>query len=253
MAKKSVKSDRQAVIDEIRKKQKGADRRRGFAIVGVCGLVAVVILGLAIYPIIKRNLDLREFNGLKLDEIGADASVCQKVEKKSANGQGEHVDETQQVTYDAAPPAFGQHWNVAGLAPATFERKFYTAADRPELESLVHNLEHGYTILWYDETVADDNDMLNTIEGLADKFSSDDENFRLKFIAAPWTSEDEDESGKFPEGQHIALTHWSANGEISDTSKHEGVWQYCSEPSGAALKTFMDDYPYTDSPEPDAM
>lgn len=250
MAKKSAKSDRQAVIDEIRRKQKGADRRRGFAIVGVCALVALIILGLAIYPIIKRNLDLREFNSLKLEEIGAEASVCGKVDKKSANGQGEHVDETQQVTYEDAPPAFGQHWNVAGLAPATFERKFYTANDRPELESLVHNLEHGYTILWYDETAAEDDDMLNTIEGIADKFTADDENFRLKFIAAPWTSED----GKdFPEGQHIALTHWSANGDISDTSKHEGVWQYCSEPSGAAIKSFMDDFPYTDSPEPDAL
>jgi hypothetical protein len=250
VAKKSAKSDRQAVIDEIRRKQKGADRRRGFAIVGVCALVALVILGLAIYPIVKRNLDLREFNSLKLEEIGAKASVCGKVETKSANGQGEHVDETQQVTYEDAPPAFGQHWNVAGLAPATFERKFYTATDRPELESLVHNLEHGYTILWYDETAAEDDDMLNTIEGIADKFAADDENFRLKFIAAPWTSED----GKdFPEGQHIALTHWSAGGDISDTSKHEGVWQYCSEPSGAAIKSFMDDFPYTDSPEPDAM
>ncbi len=250
MAKKSVKSDRQAVIDEIRKKQKGADRRRGFAIIGVCGLIAVIILGLAIYPIIKRNLDLREFNDLNLQEIGAKASVCQDVTKRPADGSAEHVDENQQIDDPDAPPAFGSHWNVAGLAPATFERKFYTAGDRPELESLVHNLEHGYTILWYDETVAEDDDMLNTIEGIADKFTSDDENFRLKFIAAAWTSED----GKdFPEGQHIAFSHWSAggNGE-TDPTKQEGVWQYCSEPSGAAVKTFMDDFPYTDSPEPDA-
>jgi len=254
VAKKSAKSDRQAVIDEIRKKQKGADRRRGFAIIGVCGLIAAVILVLAIYPIIKRNRDLAEFNGLKLDEIGAKASACEKVTTKPANGSSDHVDESQQVDYPDAPPAFGQHWNVAGLAPATFERKFYTSNDRPELESLVHNLEHGYTILWYDETAADDGDMMNTIEGIADKFASDDENFRLKFIAAPWTSDDESESGAFPKGQHIAFSHWSAggNGE-TDTSKQEGVWQYCSEPSGAALKTFMDDYPYTDSPEPDAM
>jgi hypothetical protein len=251
VAKKSVKSDRQAVIEEIRKKQKGADRRRGFAIIGVCSLIAVVILGLAIYPIIKRNLDLREFNNLNVEEIGAKASACQEITKQPANGSADHVPETQQVDYPEAPPAFGSHWNVAGLAPATFERKFYTANDRPELESLVHNLEHGYTILWYDETAADDADMLNTIEGIADKFTADDENFRLKFIAAPWTSDD---GADFPDGQHIALTHWSAggNGE-TDTSKQEGVWQYCSEPSGAALKAFMDDYPYTDSPEPGAM
>ena len=55
MAKKSAKSDRQAVIEEIRKKQKGAERRRGFAILGVCVLIALIILVLAVYPIIKRN------------------------------------------------------------------------------------------------------------------------------------------------------------------------------------------------------
>lgn len=251
MAKKSVKTDRQAVIDEIRKKQKGADRRRGFAIIGVCVLIAAVILVLAIYPIIKRNRDLAEFNGLKLDEIGAQASVCGEVTTKPSEGNADHVDESQQVEYTDAPPVFGAHWNVAGLAPATFQRKFYTSNDRPEIEALVHNLEHGYTILWYDETAAADDDMLNTIEGIADKFTEDDENFRLKFIAAPWTSEDGED---FPEGQHIALTHWSAggNGE-TDPSKQQGVWQYCSEPSGAALKSFMDKYPYTDSPEPGAM
>ena len=173
----------------------------------------------------------------------------QQVTKKSAEGSGDHVDETQQVEYPDAPPAFGSHWNVAGLAPATFERKFYTSNDRPELESLVHNLEHGYTILWYDQTAADDDDMLNTIEGIADKFRSDADNFRFKFIAAPWTSDDGE---AFPEGQHVALTHWSAGGDgETDTSKQEGIWQYCSEPSGAALEQYMLDYPYTDSPEPD--
>jgi len=252
VAKKSVKSDRQAVIDEIRKKQKSADKRRGFAIVGVCALIAIVILGLAIYPIIKRNRDLAEFNGLKLNEIGAKASVCQKVEEKPANGSSDHVPYPQEVVYTEAPPAFGSHWNEPGVAPAAFTRKFYTSNDRPELEALVHNLEHGYTILWYDETIADDDELLNEVEGIAEKFRGSSDNFRFKFIAAPWTSEDED-GAKFPEGQHIAFTHWSAggNGE-TDTSKQQGVWQYCSAPSGAALDTFMTDYPYTDSPEPDA-
>ena len=251
MAKKSEKSDRQAVIEEIRKKQKGADRRRGFAIVGVCGLIAVVILGLAIYPIIKRNLELREFNGLNIEEIGAAASVCQDVTKKPATGSSDHVDLPGPGRLRRRPARLRPALERAGRRARGVRRGSSTPSnDRPELEALVHNLEHGYTILWYDETAADDGDMINTIEGIADKFTSDDENFRLKFIAAPWTSEDGED---FPDGQHIAFSHWSAggNGE-TDTSKQEGVWQYCSEPSGAALKTFMDDYPYTDSPEPDA-
>ena len=55
MAKKSPKSDRQAVIDEIRKKQKGADKRRGFAIVGVCALVAVCAHNTALFVARARS------------------------------------------------------------------------------------------------------------------------------------------------------------------------------------------------------
>ena len=80
----------------------------------------------------------------------------------------------------------------------------------------MHNLEHGYTILWYDESIADDGDELTVIDGIADKFRSDSDNLRFKFIAAPWTSEDEKESGKFPDGMHVAFSHWSAGGSRRD-------------------------------------
>ena len=254
MAKKSSKSDRQAVIDEIRKKQKGAEKRRGYAIVGVCSLVALLIVVAAAYRPVRNWWDLRQFKDINLASIGAPASVCDKVTTKPATGSSEHVPTQSQVTYDTAPPAFGAHWNEQGVAPAPFNRKFYTEKDRPELESLVHNLEHGYTILWYDESIADDPGELNVIDGIADKFRSDSNNLRYKFIAAPWTSADEKESGKFPDGMHVAFSHWSIGGSgESDTSKQVGVFQYCSAPSGEALKDFMLDYPYTDSPEPQVM
>lgn len=250
MAKKPAKSDRQAVIEEIRRKQKGAERRRGFAILGVCLTIALVIILAAAYRPVKNWWDLRKFEDLQLAEIGAPASACEDVVTEKADGNAEHVDQGVQVEYDDAPPAFGSHWNVQGIAPAPFERKFYTTSDRPELEALVHNLEHGYTILWYDETAADDGDMMSVVEGLADKFRSDPDNLRSKFIAAPWTSED----GKdFPGDARIAFSHWSAGGSgETDASKQVGAWQYCSEPSGEALEDFMLEYPYTDSPEPTA-
>ena len=187
MAKKSSKSDRQAVIDEIRKKQKGAEKRRGYAIVGVCSLVALLIVVAAAYRPVKNWWDLRKFQDIDLASIGAPASVCGEITTKPATGNNDHVPTNSQVTYESAPPAFGAHWNEQGVAPAPFNRKYYTENDRPELESLVHNLEHGYTILWYDESIADDADELNLINGIADKFRSDDDNLRLKFIAAPWT------------------------------------------------------------------
>ena len=44
---KTAKTDRQAKIDQIRNKQKGAERRRGFVIVGVCVVIALLIVGSA--------------------------------------------------------------------------------------------------------------------------------------------------------------------------------------------------------------
>lgn len=254
MAKKPAKSSRQAVIDDLRRKQKGGERRRGFAIVGVCVLVAALIVAAAAYRPVKNWWDLRQYEDLALADIGAPASSCQEPETIKADGNQDHVPTGTQVKYDHAPPAFGAHWNEANVAPAPFNRKFYTSKDRPELESLVHNLEHGYTILWYDETAADDGDTMSEIEALSDKFRASDDNFRFKFIAAPWTSDDEKESGAFPEGEHIAMTHWSAGGSgETDVAKQVGVFQYCSEPSGAALEKLMREYPYTDSPEPNAL
>jgi len=252
VAKKSSKSDRQAVIDEIRRKQKGAERRRGFAIVGVCAVVALLIVAAAAYRPVKNWWDLRKFKDIELASIGVPASSCGEVEEKKADGNQQHEQTGTQITYTTAPPAYGPHWNEANVAPAPFNRKFYTEDDRPELEALVHNLEHGYTILWYDRTIADDAEQMNVIDGIADKFRVDDANFRLKFIAAPWTAQDEKESGKFPDGKHIALTHWSNSGGKND-DEQVGVFQYCEKPSGEAIESFMLDYPYTDSPEPNAM
>jgi uncharacterized protein DUF3105 len=253
VAKKPAKSDRQAVIDQIRKKQKGDERRRGLVIVGVCLVIALGIIAATVIPILKDKVEAQKYADKSLSDIGSPASSCQKPTTKKATGNQQHVPTGQPVDYPDAPPAFGKHWNQQGVAPAPFARKLYTADDRPALESLVHNLEHGYTILWYDSTVADDSDAMDELSAIADKFQSTDDNMRDKFIAAPWTSEDEN-GKKFPSGEHVAITHWSAGGSgNSDPSKQVGVWQYCSSVSGAALDSFMQQYPYTDSPEPKAM
>jgi hypothetical protein len=240
---KPAKTDRQAVIEQIRSKQKGAEKRRGLAIVGVCVVIALLIIGAAAYQPLKQWWELRQFEKVDLSGIGAPASACDDVITKKATGNQDHVPTGTPVTYKDAPPAFGPHWNEAGVAPAPMDRKLYTD-DRPEVESLVHNLEHGYTILWYDDTVADDGDQMLELRGISDKLAGTS-NFRTKFIAAPWTSDDGE---AFPDGQHVALTHWTSEGD-----KQEGVWQYCSATSGEALQQFMLDYPYTDSPEPGAM
>ena len=81
MAKSSrtEKTERQAKVDKMLAQQKSAERSRGYKIVGVCVVVALLIIGAAAYRPIKDWWDLRSFNDIDLTEIGAPASVCEKV------------------------------------------------------------------------------------------------------------------------------------------------------------------------------
>ena len=242
-ANKSNKDrDRRAVVEQMRRDQKKAERRRTIVVVSACVVVALVIVGLAAIPLLKQNsLTSGELAGIGASEK---AAACSPIQTKKANGNQQHKPQGTPISYDDAPPAFGPHWP----SPAPFERKFYTADDRPDVEFLVHNLEHGYSLLWYDDTIAKSSDQLAVVKAIAKKY----EGTKLtdKFIALPWTAKD----GKaFPQGTHIALTHWSAGGDPTDVSKQQGIWQYCGKPSGAVVEKFMKDYPYSDSPEPQAM
>lgn len=244
---KSGKQNRREVVDQIRKQQKRADQRQGRVIIGACVFVALLIVGLAAYQPIKQWWDLRQYEDVQLAAVGAPASACQEIETRPADGSSEHVDPGTEIDYEYAPPAFGRH----EVYPDAMGRKLYSEADRPRVEMLVHNLEHGYTILWYDETIAEDAQQMEELRAIADKLAGTD-NMRLKFKAVPWTDEDGE---AFPDGQHVAFTHWSKGGkevDISETEKQVGVWQYCSEVSGEALDEFMLKYPYLDSPEPGA-
>jgi len=246
---KTVKSDRQAKIDQIRKQQKGADARRNVAIIGTCAVIALLIVGAAAYQPLKSWWDLRAYDDAERADIGAPASVCQDPITKPAEA-GDHIDRSQQATYEDAPPATGPHWNEAGLAPVPIGREFYTVEDALEPEQLLHNMEHGFTVLWYDESIADDPDTITELRAIARTFS-DTSDRRNAFIIAPWTSE---QGADFPDGQVLALTHWSAGGGgETDTSKQVGVWQYCSEVSGEAVESFVRAYPSFDSPEGSAV
>jgi hypothetical protein len=236
------KKDRRAVVEQLRRDQQRAERRRTIVVVAVCAVVALVIIGLAAVPLLKQH---RAASGA-LGDLGASASAagCRAVVTRKATGNQEHRPEGTAISYPDAPPADGPHYPT----PAPITRKFYTAGDRPQVPYVVHNLEHGYTLLWYDDTVAEDSDQLAAVKGIAAKFSGSKQTD--KFIALPWTSKD----GKaFPSGTHVALTHWSAGGTgVTAVAKQRGVWQYCAAPSGAAVRDFTTKYPSSDSPEPGA-
>lgn len=245
MAKVNKDKDRRAVIEEMRREQQAAEKKRTAMIIVGAALVGLLIIGTAAYPLVMDDRTQSALAKKDLDTLGATAAAagCTEVEAKEATGSADHREPGSDLAYAGSPPATGPHYPTW----APMERKFYTAQERPDLGLLMHNLEHGYSILWYDETIAEDDEKLAQVEAIARKFEGTD--LEDKFIAAPWTSEDGE---PFPEGAHIALTHWSMGGTNGNPEGQQGITQYCGEPSGEAVAAFVEDYPYTDSPEPGA-
>lgn len=244
MAKPSNKADRKAVVEQMRREQERKDRRQGMLVVGAAVLVGALIIGFAVWQYLLAESEADR----DLTEIGASASEagCQDVETSPAEGNNDHRPEGQEIEYDPTPPAAGPHWGQFLVGNQI--RKLFTTEDRPPVERLVHSLEHGHTILWYDETIASDEQAMDDLEAIASTFPSNTDP-EDKFIAAPWTEEDGE---PLPGDAHLALTHWSMGGTNGNPDEQLGVRQYCSEVSGEAVQTFMADYPSSDSPEPRA-
>lgn len=243
MAKPKKDADRRAVVEQMRREQQRKERRRSLLVLGSAVAVGAMIIGYAVWAAVQESK--KDDVGLASLGVPTAEAGCQDVVTRPAEGNNDHRPEGEKILYEQAPPATGPHWGEF-LQTAQI-RKLYTTEDRPPVEQLVHSLEHGHTILWYDETVAEDDDAMSELRAIAKKFPSSSDP-RDKFIAAPWT---EDDGPAFPDDAHVALTHWSV-GERKSVEDQVGVWQYCSQVSGEAVEKFMGDYPYSDSPEPDA-
>lgn len=250
MSKSNKNRDRREVVEQMRKDAKAAERRRTLVVVAVCVVIALLVVGLAGYKVWQDNRAKDALAAKQLTDIGvaAAAAGCTPIREESAGGQGDHV--TTKVIYDTVPPAFGSHNPAADDSG----RHFYTVDDRPQLELLVHNLEHGWTIIWYDSSVADDDAQMDVLKGAAAKFDEHGSDPRYNLIVAPWTDAD-GEGQPIPEGKHIAFTHWSIHQPVyaQPTSSAPvdsfGESQYCNSFSGEALTAFTQKYPYDDAPE----
>lgn len=239
MAKNKARdNERRAIAEQMRKEQARKERRRSLLILGACVVVVVGLLAAALVPYINNMREEKRAAGTPLADLGAstDAADCDPVSKEKATGNNEHLDPPTKIPYPKSPPASGPHWG--NFLQGSEIRTFYSVEDRPEVERLVHSLEHGHTILWYDETVKPGSDAHKSVQAIAEKFDETD-----KFIAAPWTEADGE---PFAEGKHVALTHWTGS------ENQEGITRYCAAPSGSVVESFMDDYPAGDAPEPNA-
>jgi hypothetical protein len=235
VGKKSATVDRKAKLEEVRKAQKALERRRTLLVGGAAGVVVLALI-VAVGVVIRKQVQDSDMTRVG---VTAAAASCDPVTNDPSTGVSDHIgpgtdfpNETT-VKYATIPPSSGKHLAVP-IVPA---RDFYTAKDRPAVETLVHNLEHGYTIVWYDASTP--KAQVDELKKLSPLARDDKSTGPAKFIVAAW-----DESrGAFPTGKHIAFSHWGAK---------NGHRQLCGQVSGEAIKTFIGKYPYSDSPEPNA-
>ena len=144
-----------------------------------------------------------------------------------------HVPIGTEIDYDS-PPAAQIHYDTF----PDLVKNMYSVADRPILQDMVHMLEHGYNVLWYDESIGDDDEAMDDLRAIADEYPVGE-----YAVVAPWTEADGD---PFPGKAHVALTHWRFSPDES------GVWEYCERVSGEVFDDFYAEYPKSNSPEPNA-
>jgi hypothetical protein len=234
---KSHDRDRRAKVEALRREQQARERRKSLLFIVVAVVVGLGIVAAAALPAYLKSRNDPAKKPLTSFGVAAAAAGCSDVVTKDGTNTEAlrtHVQDGTVEKYATVPPSYGPHWG-SPIFPA---RTFYTARDKPQMEQLVHNLEHGYTILWYDKTIT--GKALTTLKDMAVSASkSDMAGPGNKFIASAWDTD----YGTFPTGKHIGMSHWGA--EASHI-------QLCGKVSGAAVKDFMTQFPHGDAPEPNA-
>lgn len=183
--------------------------------------VAAVLIALVAVGVLAGDGDGRGDDG-DVEEQGqvsteAAAAGCLPVERKAVPAKTfAHVGG--EVDYDEAPPVMGDHSTrtVRNL------NRFYAREDSPAVEAVVHTLEHGLVVAWYDEELpADEVAKLQQVtEGLTSS----------RFIAVPWNR------SVFEEDRHFVLTAW-------------GVRQRCRSVDDKVVQAFVTEHADKRAPE----
>ena len=234
---KSQDRDRRAKVEAMRREQQARERRKSMLFIVLAVVVGLGIVAAAAVPSYLKSRNDPAKKALSSFGPSATDADCSDVETKegtNTDATRAHTEDGTVQKYETVPPSYGPHWG----APVFPARNFYTDRDRPQMEQLLHNLEHGYTVLFYDDTI--EGKQLDTLEDLAaSAANSDMAGPGNKFIASAW----DDAYGTFPSGKHVGLSHWGA--------QDSGI-QLCGQVSGDAVQSFMEKFPSTDAPEPNA-
>jgi hypothetical protein len=147
--------------------------------------------------------------------------IANRVGTRMPDEGANHVPQTQVPTYQSVPPTSGPHWNLGdGVAPI-----FWGVYTTPQAEpAVVHNLEHGGIVIWYQSTATP-----GDIQKLTQFTQQQLGTTQFKVILSPWSGKDF--------GHPIAVTAWD--------------WLlYLDSADIDQIRAFQNDHPASDAPEP---
>ena len=147
------------------------ERRRSLLILGTCVVVVLGLLGTAVFVYVKDQREEKKAEGTPLAELGvSDVARRSATRSRRSTPPGRATTSTRRPRSPTPTrrPAFGPHWG--NYLQGSEIRSFYTVERPPEVERLVHSLEHGHTILWYDDTVKPGTDAYKDVQAISKKF-----------------------------------------------------------------------------------
>jgi hypothetical protein len=159
-----------------RARRQRRDNRRNIIIAVVGGLVLVVMAAYLVW---------RNSQAAPAAQAGIPTATLAPVgESIPLIPDRSHVPEgTDPGPYNSDPPTSGRHYDVPAQAG------FYDADPYPSFPAghLVHSLEHGYVIFWYNCDLLNENECATLKSQIKDVMNAED---NLKLIAFPWRSID---------------------------------------------------------------
>jgi len=206
--------DRRARLEELRKQQRAAERRKNYMFIGAGIVVALGLIAGAVIPAYEHDQAVARKNkpGYQAKPTAAErAAGCTGVHNDPVSAAAIHV--TQPIDYSKEkygdtsggtppiPPSNGRH-NPVTLPDTS---RFYPVAQKPRPERAVHDLEHGYVVVWYDSKLpANQVAQLQSMTQLP--------NFSRLYVVGWW-------QGDLPAGKHVVLTSWGRTDRCSSASQ----------------------------------
>jgi len=226
--------DRRQRLEELRRQQRAAERRKNLLFTGSAILIAVGLIAGAVIPTYLHDRAKKHKAQEALKKEKRVVQLAPTAAEKSAGCLGVHQDPLSAAALHVStpidyskekngdtdggtppiPPSGGKH-NSVSLGDKT---RFYPLSEKPRPERAVHNLEHGYIVAWYDSKLpaAD----VKTLQDLTSTLQ--------RFLVVGWWQ------GDLPADKHLVLTSWGRT-ERCGTASADVIRGFVSKHVDAAL------------------